>query len=115
MEEIRMELRIDPQSLQSLVAAIEARLAPRLAAIESALDRVLQATARERAVEPPSPSAPAVINRREVANLTGLGDTTIWRKERSGDFPPRFQISPRRVGWHRAEVLAWVEAQRAAA
>lgn len=56
----------------------------------------------------------AVLNRKEMLALTGLKSTTQWRMEEAGTFPARFETSPRRVGWRRAEVLEWVANRPAA-
>ncbi len=56
----------------------------------------------------------AILNARQVKDLTGLSRTTIWRLERSGCFPHRVQLSPSRVGWSREELAVWMEARKAA-
>ncbi|WIY27637.1 AlpA family phage regulatory protein [Parasedimentitalea psychrophila] len=43
--------------------------------------------------------------------MVGLSRTTIWRREREGDFPQRIHLGGRRVGWHADEVIAWLEAR----
>jgi prophage regulatory protein len=45
----------------------------------------------------------------EVLDRTGLGRTTIWRKERAGEFPPRRKIGNGIVGWLESEVDAWIQ------
>ena len=35
---------------------------------------------------------------KEVAELTGLSRTTIWRMQRAKKFPQQVQLSERRVG-----------------
>lgn len=52
---------------------------------------------------------PKVIRLPDVMQLTGLGATTIWRRERDGVFPPRFPLGGRAVGWLYADVMAWLE------
>lgn len=47
----------------------------------------------------------------EVTERTGLSRTTIWRKERDGDFPQRVRLSANSVGWREAEVEAWIESR----
>jgi prophage regulatory protein len=44
----------------------------------------------------------------EVTALTRLRDPTRARMEHRGLFPKRIRISPRRVGWRRIEVEAWI-------
>jgi prophage regulatory protein len=44
----------------------------------------------------------------EVTALTRLRDPTRFRMEGRGLFPKRIRISPRRVGWRRIDVEAWI-------
>ncbi len=46
--------------------------------------------------------------KRQVCHATQLSETTIWRLERAGKFPPRRQLSTNAVGWLRSEVEAWL-------
>ena len=52
---------------------------------------------------------PKVIRLRDVVKLTGLGATTIWRREHEGSFPSRFRLGGRAVGWLYEDVVAWLE------
>ncbi len=49
-----------------------------------------------------------VLNTHEVQDITGLSRTTIWRLERSGDFPARVTLCPGRVGWRHSDVMEWM-------
>jgi predicted DNA-binding transcriptional regulator AlpA len=49
----------------------------------------------------------------EVARATGLSPTTIWRKERNGEFPSRHHDG-RYVSWFRSQIAAYMEARRRA-
>lgn len=49
-----------------------------------------------------------ILNSKEIQNLTGLSRTTIWRLERSGDFPARVLLCPGRIGWRSSEVKMWI-------
>lgn len=51
----------------------------------------------------------SVISMHTVISMTGISRTTIWRRERAGDFPKRIQLSPGRVGWKAVEIQAWIE------
>lgn len=53
--------------------------------------------------------ADRIIRCREVAWLTALGRTTIWRREREGKFPARVRLSAGAVGWRLSEILAWLQ------
>jgi len=37
---------------------------------------------------------------------------TILNMEKRGEFPRRFRVSPRRVGWDADEVEAWITARK---
>ena len=50
-----------------------------------------------------------LLRRNDVLALTGMSATTLWRRERDGDFPNRVRISPRLVAWREHEVLEWLE------
>lgn len=52
-----------------------------------------------------------ILKINEVIQKTGLSRVTIWRRETSGDFPVRIQITPGRVGWLEDEVDEWIEAR----
>jgi prophage regulatory protein len=48
---------------------------------------------------------------KETQEKVLLGRTTLWAMEKAGKFPQHVQISPRRIGYIRAEVDAWLEAR----
>jgi len=56
----------------------------------------------------------AIFRKPQVRALTGLGDSTIRRMVKKGDFPAPVQLSPRAVGWRSEAVLAWIEARKVA-
>ena len=49
-----------------------------------------------------------MMKRKDVVQFTGLCYTTVYNLEKRGLFPPRRQLSPGRVAWVRAEVIAWL-------
>jgi prophage regulatory protein len=50
-----------------------------------------------------------IIRKPAVRQKTGLSDTTIWRLEKTDDFPARIQLTEAgAVGWYEHEVDAWV-------
>ena len=49
-----------------------------------------------------------VLRCSEVVRRTGLSRTTIWRRERFGDFPRRIRLGPNSMGWLQDEVEAWL-------
>ncbi len=54
---------------------------------------------------------PNILRFPEVARRTGLSRTTIWRRERAGDFPRRVRLAPNSTGWIEAEVEQWIESR----
>jgi len=47
----------------------------------------------------------------QVKIICGLSRTTVWRMQKSGDFPACVQVSLNRVGWWQSELLAWKRAR----
>lgn len=47
----------------------------------------------------------------EVTDRTGLSRTTIWRKERAGEFPTRVKIGENSVAWREEEVEEWIDSR----
>jgi prophage regulatory protein len=54
------------------------------------------------------------IRRHELRKIVPLAETTIYEMERRGEFPRRFNLTPRCVVWDLAEVEAWVEERKQA-
>jgi prophage regulatory protein len=52
--------------------------------------------------------ADRILRQPEVEGRVGLSRTTIWRLERSGDFPPRRRVLSNTIGWLESEVDAWI-------
>lgn len=46
-----------------------------------------------------------------VRRRTGLGRTTIYRLMAEGLFPRSVRLAPRAIGWHRADIEAWLAAR----
>ena len=58
-------------------------------------------------------AARRIIRKPEVRRRTGYSDTTIWRKEKAGQFPKRIALSPdgMAVGYYEDEVDAWINSR----
>lgn len=54
------------------------------------------------------------IRRQELRQIVPLAGTTTYEMERRGEFPRRFNLTPRCVVWDLAEVEAWIEARKQA-
>lgn len=52
------------------------------------------------------------IRRQELLQIVPLAETTIYEMERRGEFPRRFNLTPRCVVWDLAEVEAWIEERK---
>ena len=52
------------------------------------------------------------IRRSQLHAIVPLADSTIYRMEQQGEFPRRFNLTPRCVVWDLAEVQEWLEARR---
>lgn len=54
-----------------------------------------------------------ILRKDEVQRLTGLSYTTIWRKERNGEFAARVRLGANSVGWREGDVLRWLDQREA--
>lgn len=54
------------------------------------------------------------IRRQELRLIVPLAETTIYEMERCGEFPRRFNLTPRCTAGDLAELEAWVEARKQA-
>src|SRR6266702_7111502 len=54
------------------------------------------------------------IRRHELRQIVPLAETTIYEMERRGEFPRRFNLTPRCGVWDLAEVEAWIEQRKQA-
>ena len=52
-----------------------------------------------------------ILRAPEVTERTGLSRTSLWRREKAGQFPARRRLGPNAVGWVEAEITAWIEAR----
>jgi prophage regulatory protein len=55
---------------------------------------------------------PRTIRRYELRLIVPLADSTIYEMEKRGEFPRRFNLTPRCVVWDLEEVEAWLEQRR---
>ena len=54
------------------------------------------------------------IRRDRLRQMVPLADTTIYEMEQRGEFPRRFNLTPRCVAWDLAEVESWLLARQQA-
>lgn len=50
-----------------------------------------------------------IITKKELLKIVPYSAFHIWRLERDDRFPARVKLGPNRVGWYRAEIVAWLE------
>ncbi|WP_029524838.1 helix-turn-helix transcriptional regulator [Polaromonas glacialis] len=55
-----------------------------------------------------------LINKKTLHTMVPLSERTIDAMEKNGTFPRRFALSARSVVWDQDDVLAWIEARKAA-
>lgn len=54
-----------------------------------------------------------ILRKKEVREITGLSDTSLWRLERDdSSFPRRLRLGGA-VGWLQEEIEAWIDARAA--
>ncbi|ABI56414.1 helix-turn-helix transcriptional regulator [Alkalilimnicola ehrlichii MLHE-1] len=49
-----------------------------------------------------------LMKKREVIDVTGLSESTIWRREQEGRFPPRIRLGQRMTVWRESDVHEWL-------
>ncbi len=80
-------------------------------AIRGELAELRQELRRDR--QPPPPTPRATLRIREVCARSGLSRATIYRLEREGKWPRRYQLTDGTVGWNEAEVDARIAEMQA--
>ena len=49
-----------------------------------------------------------ILRPREVEELLGVSESTLYRYSRNGNFPAPIKLSPRRRGWPKSVVEEWL-------
>lgn len=108
-----MRIELETAEIKALAAAVAVEVNQALVARVDALEAALL-----KALGRPGGQVVnldnAVIDSAEVTALLGIHRSTLWRMERDGSFPTRVQLTPGRIGWRRAEVLAWIAEHKVA-
>lgn len=47
----------------------------------------------------------------QVKALTGLSRTTVWRREKAGEFPKRRSLGGSAIGWLQSELEQWAKSR----
>jgi len=50
----------------------------------------------------------AILSARDVAAFLGIGMSTLSRWRQDPTFPAAIELGPRRVGWRREDLDAWI-------
>jgi predicted DNA-binding transcriptional regulator AlpA len=53
-----------------------------------------------------------ILRTKDVQRLTGISRSTIWRLEKSGQFPRRVALGLSSIGWLKSDVLEWLEKRK---
>lgn len=54
-----------------------------------------------------------ILRKKEVREITGLSDTTLWRLGKNSGFPRPLRLGSGSIGWLAEEIEKWIE-ERAA-
>lgn len=57
------------------------------------------------------PPLPKILRLQHVMGITGLSESSLWRKERNGEFPLRLHLGGNSVGWLQSDIEAWIAAR----
>ena len=53
-----------------------------------------------------------ILRTAKLQTYVGLSRTTIWRLEKSGQFPKRVRLGQNSVGWLKGDVDTWLESSK---
>ena len=53
-----------------------------------------------------------ILRTANLQTYVGLSRTTIWRLEKSGQFPKRVRLGQNSVGWLKGDVDTWLESRK---
>ena len=59
----------------------------------------------------PSPTLPRYLSPRQLQELTGLSEPTLWRMRRRGELPEPVRLSPGRVAWPENVIGDWLQSR----
>jgi len=55
-----------------------------------------------------------LLTRKQITAITGLAQSSIYWSVQNSEFPPPLQLGPRRRGWLKSEVEAWIASRKRA-
>jgi len=59
-------------------------------------------------------TAPAILRRKQVEQLTGLSCSTLYSEMSKGRFPKPIKLTAKAVGWHINAIDTWMESRETA-
>lgn len=65
-----------------------------------------------QSIQPEASITPELLTTKQAANLTGVGERTLWRWSRCGIAPPPMKLGNGKNGatrYRRADLMAWIE------
>ncbi|MEQ5837456.1 AlpA family phage regulatory protein [Marinobacter sp. NFXS9] len=54
-------------------------------------------------------SSDSLMTLREVSGIVKLSRTSIYRKEKTGDFPRAIRLGARALRWRKSDIQGWIE------
>lgn len=100
--------------LAEVEAWLEGRKSLRAALGGASGESVAERTADTRTRRLSSIPGRRTLGKKALRSLVPLSETSIYDLERRGEFPARFNLSPRCVVWDAEEVEAWVAQRKVA-
>jgi prophage regulatory protein len=58
-----------------------------------------------------TPTLTRYVSPRQLQDLTGLSEPTLWRLRQRGELPEPVKLSPGRVAWPEPIIIAWLSAR----
>jgi len=55
-----------------------------------------------------------IIRAKALCQLLSISRSTLWRLEKSGNFPASFSYGKRTTGWLESDIIEWVEKRKQA-
>ncbi|MBE7567260.1 helix-turn-helix transcriptional regulator [Acidithiobacillus sp. HP-11] len=55
-----------------------------------------------------------IVRGKELCKILGISRTTLWRFEKSPDFPEKIQMGPNSVGYFQDDVMEWLKKSKVA-
>ncbi|MCY3677933.1 MAG: AlpA family phage regulatory protein [Gemmatimonadetes bacterium] len=59
--------------------------------------------------------ADRILRPRAVCDRLSISRTTLWRKQKDGDFPPALRLGPNSIGWRESTIQEWLDSRSEAA